>query len=430
MNRPLFELLHKGSGSTLTLLLLSSLSFVFFGCSGSNNEPEDAPKEIPLSETPAMKGTEDDLFTTAKKLYSNGYYLVSQDAFRSVAESFPLGPYGEFSEIKVADALFIQNDFAEAAALYERILKNYPGSHSSPYVRMRAGRSHQLVNTDLGRDREPLEKALEHYQTFLQEFPHSMFRTQVKEYLKVAQEKVAEHENMVAEFYRKQGYEGAYEKRRRRYYQTLARFGLPNDSTADSISDNPLAAPVVIAAQEKDIHQPSVVRLGRASYSGQPVEDLLDEDLTDAAKKSARQKDLAVTSQTRSIPFLETSPQVVSARAISEKNPRDSKNFQSAFGRSIVRDIRCSTRAGDKLTIELKDPLQPPVSFSKIKPVDGMISYDLPLQLEQAISMSCFEAGDLLVSKTGNLQLKSKWSYSILELQNPPRVVLARVGSS
>jgi TolA-binding protein len=126
----------------LPLVLIGGVSLLMASCSSSSApkpEEEGAVKEIPINGKPTLEGSEQELFTSAKKVYAKNYLLVAQDSFRSILENYPLGPYAEFASIKLADTKFIQLDFDEAAKLYEEAIQNYPLSESTPYSRMRAG---------------------------------------------------------------------------------------------------------------------------------------------------------------------------------------------------------------------------------------------------------------------------------------------------
>ncbi|MCI5066699.1 outer membrane protein assembly factor BamD [bacterium] len=388
---------------------MAFVTFLLPACFGGSPEPEEIdeePKEVPLSATPIMEGTEDALFSNAKKFYANGYYLIAQDAFRSIVESFPLGPYREFSEIKIADAHFLQRQYEKAAPLYEQILKNAPSLSNAPYVTMRAGRSYQRMNTDLGRDREPLEKAMKHYRTFLEKYPNSMYREQVVTYLQESQRAIAQHEQMVAEFYKKRGHQKAFKKRHRSYQVAKSTV------TPDSMKVADLSTSPTLVMQNQQL--PTVVN------------GILVETPDERSRVRARMSPTVVAVRTHSsVEALQGHPaQIVSA---SLRRGTEAKLSQSTFASPELRDVSCTVRNGRKITVELSENANAQLrkrAPEKIVSEEGTVTLSLPVQLSEPYDMSCFREDDLSISSTGVMTLSSGGTFLVFPLENPPRLMI------
>src|SRR5690606_5146246 len=93
----------------------------------------------------------------------------------ALRDGYPLGPYTEFAEIKIADTHFFLRNYADAAPYYEQLLQNRSSSQSAAYLTLQAGRSYHLSNKGLGRDASALEKALTFYERVVEQFPRSLY---------------------------------------------------------------------------------------------------------------------------------------------------------------------------------------------------------------------------------------------------------------
>ena len=207
---------------TLLILLCLLNAALLTSCSSSSLTTANEPKEIPLTDEPRMEGSQSELFQTAKKLYASGYQIVARDAFQSIIDTDPTTAYAEFSALKLADTTFISRKYPEAAAEYENFIKSYPTSANRPYALMRAGLSHRLTNTALGRDQEPLHKSVKHFTAFLDEYPDSYYREGVTKHLEEVKNQLIDHEKLIADFYQSQGKHAAA-KRRLRASEKIAR---------------------------------------------------------------------------------------------------------------------------------------------------------------------------------------------------------------
>jgi outer membrane assembly lipoprotein YfiO len=352
-------------------------------------------KEIPINGKPTIEGSEKDLFTSAKKVYAKNYLLVAQDSFRSILENYPLGPYAEFASIKLADTKFIQLDFDEAAKLYEEAIQNYPLSESTPYSRMRAGRSFQLMNTDLGRDREPIERAVQHYQEFLKKHPQSMFRPQVEAYLEEAYLALAQHEKLVAEFYERRGHKKAARKRDASYQIALARFGMNSTSSIDETAKASLSVDTTTSLS---------------------VDTTTSSDETEATAT----KELGAPQEAAS----PTDSTQVNAPI------REKSNAQKHVASASLRDVACSVRGGKKVTIQLASAPVAPFSTQLLSPDSETITTNLPALLSERLSLTCFQEDDLSISEDGTLSLETSAPFLAFQLNNPPRIVLVEKTNS
>lgn len=381
----LFTMTHHFStaffSTTLFFLaFLSSLS-VISGCSSSSSIAPNQPKEIPIFKTATIEGNESDLFRKAKRLYASGYELVASDAFQSLVDTYPGGPYTEFALLKLADATYQAREYGEAAAKYENFAKEYPTSPNAPYAQMRAGVSFRLINTDLGRDPEPLQKSVALFDDFLKKFPNSSYRPAVVKHLKDSNHMLAEHQKMIADFYSSRGKLAAANERERVYKE----ISTTNENLNEALKDTASKNKKFLTDSGNNINQESV---GLANKSTLPP---------------------------LSSPYGKSSSQQIA---------------QSLNINSPLRSINCSAKGKKKISIELINSLSntSPIDSGATKVLGSTLTSLLPLTLEKTETFPCFTDSTLTISPNGLLSVilpeNSAQSWRALKLNNPPRILL------
>jgi len=251
----------------LLILLPAAVSLVILSGCGSSKQPGEIT-EIPTTAAPLMDKPELELFETAKRYYRNGAYQVALDAFQSIRDGYPTGPYARFAEIKIGDCLFLQRNYLEAIAAYEEALFSRPGSEETAYLLLQLGRSNHYLNTDIGRDRGPLEKALEYYSRILNEYNSSPYAHQADKYRASVLADLAEHEKLVANFYKRQNREDAYRVRTARHQETLDE----KSKVARAVRERPML--LSSATELKPITAPGPIESAQVRTGGTTTEGI------------------------------------------------------------------------------------------------------------------------------------------------------------
>lgn len=219
------------------------------GCSSSPKElnPDPELKEIKAEKKNDIDSPEGALFESAKKSYQNRLFSVAKDQFTALMNNFPTGPYAEFSEMKIADCAFFTKDFDISAGLYEEYAKNHPGSLSAAYALLMSARSFHLSSKGVGHDAHALERAREMYTRLIEQYPDSVYSRQASIYQQATIADLTANEMRVAEFYRKQGKEDAYNARLkiiREKWQPLAKDNGTEPEMIVAAESLPAAEPV------------------------------------------------------------------------------------------------------------------------------------------------------------------------------------------
>jgi outer membrane assembly lipoprotein YfiO len=169
-------------------------------------------------------GPEGDILAEAKQLYEAGMYSLARDKFQSIKDRFPLGAYGQFSELKVADCYYFNSEFNEAAKFYEGYLKSYPGSPDSPYIELQAARAHvHSAGGGTGRDRQPLERALAIYDGIVEKYTGSEYSFAAERERAPLVDQLAAYDRLIIDFYKQRGNTAAVEAREQLFSERWSR---------------------------------------------------------------------------------------------------------------------------------------------------------------------------------------------------------------
>lgn len=219
------------SASRITSVVASSVfasGVLFAGCSSSQSHP--APKQNTVSpydrefdpdketsyspesvDTPELT-----LLDQAKDAYDRGLYSVAKENWQKLHDGYPTSAYSTLAELKIADCSFYSGDYAAAATAYEEFIKLHPGHESAAYAHYQLGRSSQEQYTGPEHDQAPLFSAMKHYQTLIDLAPEHEYATLARQAIAECRERLAQHELVVAHFYRKQDAQNAEVGRLRR----------------------------------------------------------------------------------------------------------------------------------------------------------------------------------------------------------------------
>jgi outer membrane protein assembly factor BamD len=393
---PLGTLLRSLSLPSLTLgmtpllvapLLLSGL--FLSGCSSTDSpDPEPAAEELKDNSKPAIDTPEAQLLADSMRYFQAGLYTVAIDSFEKLRDGYPLGPYAELADIKVADSHFESSNFTAAAGFYEEFLKSRPDSQAVPYVLLRAARSNQLANRGIGRDAASLQKAAEFYDQLLNRFPSSPYAEGAAVYRQQTRDLMAANEKVIVDFYKKRDKHMAYEARKKEF---ASRFGKPSDEFELSEEIVPVAEKLPPAPQGTRV----LVETNLAgSDATLPRTPLL------APQANARQASKAPASGLF-VRFLECNKtqRLVLLHLSTALNARGSIETQSP----IVRGPLGSNAQGLALRVAGLKTLE-----------------NAPLEKD------CFGTRDLTVLPSGEVRLTTEADQAeVMELTNPPRILIA-----
>jgi outer membrane protein assembly factor BamD len=154
--------------------------------------------------------TPEGMYNESMRLLTLKKYPQAAEGFKRFKEEYPLSPYTPLAELRTADALYFDKNYAEAIVLYEEFKKLHPVHPEIPYVIYQVGmcQFNQMLGID--RDQTVTEKAVEQFRYLIANFPQNKYvpdaRTKMQECLR----HLAENEFYVGHFYFRKGhYKGA-----------------------------------------------------------------------------------------------------------------------------------------------------------------------------------------------------------------------------
>ncbi len=142
------------------------------------------------------------LYEDAESDIESDRYQLALDKLRTVKNKFPYSKYSIKAKLRMADVYYLQENYLEAAALYEVFKDLHPKHHKVPYALYRIGESYLNDVPDLvARDLTSAHKAIEAYSNFLYQFPNDENSKQAREKINILKNKLAEKEMYIGKFY-------------------------------------------------------------------------------------------------------------------------------------------------------------------------------------------------------------------------------------
>lgn len=185
------EMFMSWKGKILKKIIIVGLIFLlagfFSGCAWwAKKERQPTPQEM---------------YNNGLKLLNNKKYELAAEAFRKFKEEFPLSHYTPLAELRIADALFLDKNYAEAIIQYEDFKKLHPLHPEIPYAIYQIGMSHFNQMDTLDRDQTETEKAIEQFRYLVENFPQNPQVAEAKKKMQYCQRQLAEHEFYIGHFY-------------------------------------------------------------------------------------------------------------------------------------------------------------------------------------------------------------------------------------
>ncbi len=149
------------------------------------------------------------LYTEAMDEFDDQDCIEAEPKFQDVRRKFPYSRFAVLAELHIADCQSVQENFAEAAVLYEQFSKAHPTHEDAHYAAYKRGLSYfEMIPSDVfilppshERDQSATRDARMVLQNFLKSYPESPWRERALEILSEVVDALVRHEIYVAEFY-------------------------------------------------------------------------------------------------------------------------------------------------------------------------------------------------------------------------------------
>jgi outer membrane protein assembly factor BamD len=192
------------SKHTFSYPLLSLILLLFISACASKAK---APPQAVVSQSA------ESYFQAGEEFYAVKKYPEAIAQWKKVKESSYTPELTSLAELKIADALYEDEKYIEAAADYENFRKIHPNHESDAYAlyRLALCNFQQIGTIDV--DQTPLKNAIVYYETFLRQYPTSPYAVKVRDDLDVCRVKQVQYEIYVGRFYfRTEKYQAAIKR--------------------------------------------------------------------------------------------------------------------------------------------------------------------------------------------------------------------------
>lgn len=169
----------------LILVCMSAL-LVLYACAGSEPTEEKSAQEL------VQDGID---------FFEAGKYKKAIDAFEKLRDWYPFSKYAILAELKIADAYFNLESYADAIFAYEEFEQLHPRNEAVPYVIFRIGRSYFNQIDTIDRDQSNATKALETYRRLVQQYPQDVYAGMARSDMLACYQSIAGHEFFIGVFY-------------------------------------------------------------------------------------------------------------------------------------------------------------------------------------------------------------------------------------
>jgi len=145
--------------------------------------------------------------------FDKGRYDDAIANWEKVRDSYYSPELNILAEMKIAEAYYLSGRYVEAATAYEDFLKQHPDHPRTSEILYQLGMSYfnQMLSAD--RDQTETHNALSTFQDLLKRFPDSSRKAEVQAKIVQCEDRLAEHEIIVGNFYlRTEKYQAAIDR--------------------------------------------------------------------------------------------------------------------------------------------------------------------------------------------------------------------------
>lgn len=207
---------------SLGVLLAALMGLTLALSSGCANAP-DIHDELPSAESYFEQGLEVLEGRRVFLFFSDVDYPRAIELFQEVIDNYPYSEFATLAELKIADIHYQREEYELAASYYQDFVELHPRHESVPYSIYTHGMCAFNEMEDPDRDQESTHEAIAQFRVLLERYPSSPYFKDAEMRIAEAEDRLAEHELVVADFYfdREIYYSAA-----RRYLEVLEEFPL------------------------------------------------------------------------------------------------------------------------------------------------------------------------------------------------------------
>jgi len=167
----------------------------------------------------------DVLYNEAADFMTAGNYKAAASGFDEVERQHPYSPWATKAQLMASYAYYKDHEYDQAVIAAERFIQLHPGHKDTPYAFYLSAISYYEQITDVGRDQQITEYALQALKEIVQRYPASSYARDARLKIDLAVNHLAGKEMEIGRFYLKRNQHAAAINRFRiviEKYQTTA----------------------------------------------------------------------------------------------------------------------------------------------------------------------------------------------------------------
>ena len=162
---------------------------------------------------PPPEDTVQEVFEAGNDALRDKNYRQAAAYFNRIKEEHPFSPYAIRSELALADAHFLDEEYWMAAEAYRDFETLHPRHEAIPYVLYQLGMSLKNTYTSIDRSAAEVKEALEYFTRLQQEYPDTEHGMKAAEQISACRKTLAQREIFIANvFWGMENYQAAYSR--------------------------------------------------------------------------------------------------------------------------------------------------------------------------------------------------------------------------
>ena len=166
---------------------------------------------------PVPEETAQELFEAGNDAMRDKNYAAAIGFYTKLKDNYQFSPYTIEAELSLADAYFLDEEWAAAIDSYKEFESLHPRHEAIPYVLFNIGMASRNTYRSIDRPITPIEDAYSYFKRISEAYPDSEYAEQAREKMTECRRLMAEHELYIADFYYRIGKYGSAWSR----YKTL-----------------------------------------------------------------------------------------------------------------------------------------------------------------------------------------------------------------
>ncbi|MDO5536747.1 MAG: outer membrane protein assembly factor BamD [Desulfovibrionaceae bacterium] len=172
-------------------------SLLLLGCLGSFS----ACGIIDMVYLPPAEDTAQEIYEAGTDAMAEKNYVRAVELFNKLRDAYPFSPYITEVELALADAYFLDGEYALAAEAYKDFESLHPRHAAIEYVIYQLGQSLQNQFRSIDRPTTELYEATAYYDRLLQQYPGTKYADAAMQKKAECRRYMAEHELYIADMF-------------------------------------------------------------------------------------------------------------------------------------------------------------------------------------------------------------------------------------